>query len=136
MAKQVRVSIDTSVLTRIIGNLPAEQDKALRSAAAAIATEIQMSMKEGDYIAYPRGDGRVHYSSSPGSPPAPDIGTLRASIRHVKDADLDYRVTDGVEYGADLEYGKPYTAPRPFFTPVLKRWQRGAFRAMLEKLKV
>jgi phage gpG-like protein len=59
-------------------------------------------------------------SPSPvGGPPGVDTGALRASI-HVEMTDaLTALVSDGVEYGAHLEFGTTRMGARPFMMPGL-----------------
>lgn len=69
----------------------------------------------------PRTDiSRADRASAPGEPPAPDLGTLRASIQYEPHDKDPYRVGTNVEYAAALEFGAPKIAPRPFMRPVLE----------------
>jgi hypothetical protein len=47
---------------------------------------------------------------------------MRASIHWTPDGNLQWRVGDGIEYGADLEFGTPTIAARPWLTPVFMDW--------------
>ena len=58
-----------------------------------------------------------HRASSPGEPPATDLGDLVGSVKGEMIDDLHGFVEVGMEYGIYLEYGTGSIAPRPFFAP-------------------
>lgn len=72
------------------------------------------------------GQARVHTASAPGSPPAIDTGALRASIHTERVNNSTFLVSDGVKYGAALEFGYPRRnlAARPFMRPAIEDMQR------------
>lgn len=74
------------------------------------------------------GGGRVygrHRASAPGSPPAPDTGTLRNSIYvQIQSAGpirKVIKVGTRVPYATFLEYGTSKMRPRPFMRPAVAR---------------
>lgn len=77
--------------------------------------------------------GNPNPSSRPGDPPAKQSGNLKESIAIIKAATpTDLRsevgprpqayVKTGFNYGAWLEYGGRYVAPRPFMRPGVKNF--------------
>ena len=77
------------------------------------------------------GSGRIygrHQASAPGDPPAPDTGTLRASIGHEQTGDT-VRVGSSLAQAGTLEFGtvragrgrRTVIEPRPFMRPALAR---------------
>lgn len=116
--------IDTSKLDQIIANTPAKVDDWLRGVAVQIADDIRLSLGTGEPgRTYKRGD-RVHVASSPGGPPAIDLGTLSGSIRWRKLRVHEYRIEAGTQYAQYLEEGTERMGARPFFQPVIHRWTR------------
>ena len=73
---------------------------ALEKMAEFLTDDIKQSMKPGNYRPWPskKRDGSIHWSSSPGDPPAPDTEALQDSI--------SYAVSDGSTggLGAKAEY--------------------------------
>ena len=64
-----------------------------------------------------------HVASQPGYPPNVDVGDLSRSIKLVKKGNLNYRIVDGVSYGAELELGtREKVEARPFIEPVFAKW--------------
>lgn len=114
--------IDTRQLDAMARSMGMDSDQLVRSIAYNVEADIKTSMKPGNYRVYKRTkDGRVHRSSSPGSPPAPDTGALKASIETVRKGRGLYWVQDGVEYGIYLELGTSRVAARPFMVPAIER---------------
>lgn len=70
---------------------------------------------------YPRG-ARMHRASAPGEPPAPDTGTLRASVRTDQAPSGVVTVRVQTPYAVVLEFGAPERnlASRPYFRPTLQ----------------
>jgi hypothetical protein len=74
-------------------------------------------------------DGKPHYSSAPGSPPAPITGKLRDSIVAGSTSPMDGAnpavgwIGTDVEYAIELEFGRGgenKTAPRPFLRGLVR----------------
>jgi len=123
----VRFELDTKRLQQFINNIPKNADDILNSTANAMVTDMQLSMKAGDYRAYKRGK-RLHYSSRPNNPPAPDTGNLRASIKAGRVTfGVEWRINVGPEYAEFLEFGTAHIAPRPFVRPVIMLWRNSKF---------
>jgi hypothetical protein len=60
--------------------------------------------------------------SPPGGPPGVDTGALRASITWENTGPFERTISDGVEYGVELEDGTERNGgPRPFMRPVFDR---------------
>lgn len=122
------MNVDTERLEQIIAELPNNAEDFL----AAVATEMVgdiihgMDTSPADGLTYWRGNV-VHIASSPGNPPVPDTGELRASIDHRKTGVLEQTIHDGVEYGRYLELGTEFIEPRPFFVPVFEDWRVNKF---------
>lgn len=116
---------------------------ALRRTMAAVGGQGEYHAKTdvlnrpGDGNAYPRGKTVSHVASSPGSPPAPDSGRMRASVTHevltYPDA-VASRVAVNTQYALPLEEGTERIAPRPFRALILLRLRQvfpGALRRYL-----
>lgn len=58
--------------------------------------------------------------SDPGEPPGVDTGALKNSIGADQVKPGVWKVHDGVEYGAYLEFGTAHMAARPWFEPSLQ----------------
>lgn len=73
---------------------------ALEKMAEFLTNDIKKSMQPGNYRPWPskKRDGSIHWSSSPGDPPAPDTEALQDSV--------SYAVSDGSTggLGAKAEY--------------------------------
>lgn len=123
----VSFQIDTKVLQRFINDIPKNADDILNSTANAMVADMQVSMKAGDYRPYKRGK-RVHYSSRPNTPPAPDVGNLRGSIKAGRVIfGSQWRINVSAEYAEYMEFGTAHIAPRPFVRPVIMLWRNSKF---------
>ena len=119
----VTIRKDTRVLRRMITGTPEQLNRAVLAAAIDVNSEIVLSFGTSP--------------SAPGDPPGVDTGALRASMKAEKgDQDMTAIVYAGVEYAPYLEFGTERMAARPFFTPVLLRWERGEFARFLKDFGV
>jgi hypothetical protein len=81
------------------------------------------------------GDVKQSFGTSPapsGGPPGVDTGALRASIHWEPDGYLRWRLGDGVEYGAHLEFGRTTSGGLkawPWLTPIFMLWITRKFDA-------
>jgi len=106
----------------------------LAGVAEEIRNDVVLSFNTGPRgREYARGNGKVHYASSPNNPPNVDTGILRASIRVIKKGKLVFWVADGVNYGFPLEMGTRGIAPRPFMRPAFYKWTGGKLAKSLEE---
>jgi phage gpG-like protein len=117
----------------------------LKTAAVLLEKDIKVSLViPGDYRSYKRTkSGKVHWSSSPGHPPARDSGRLSASISYVIEGtgtEMHAKVGTRVEYARALELGcwmwgqrGAHMAPRPFLMPALERCKPRIREIMGEK---
>ena len=97
----------------------------LAGVAEEIRNDVVLSFNTGPRgREYPRGNGKVHYASTPGNPPNVDLGILKASIRVIKKGKLIFWVADGTDYGFPLEMGTTRIVPRPFMRPAFDKWTR------------
>ena len=100
-----KIELDTRKLDELVNEMPGGADAFLRWVAQQITDEIKLS-----------------FGSSPsprGGPPGVDTGALRASMHWYERGDLEYVVSDGVEYGQYQEL----IYDRPFMTPVFESWR-------------
>lgn len=100
----------------------ANDGKALRGAALVLERAMKLQLSHhGSGRIYHRG-GVTHQASAPGESPAPDTGTLRASIGS-DTVDDGIRVGTNLLYGRYLEFGtlsdEGFLAPRPWARPAL-----------------
>lgn len=125
MSKQIGLDRDLfgASFTKIrsaVDAAAANDGKALRFAALVLERHMKLQLSHpGSGRVYRRG-GHTHQASAPGESPAPDTGTLRASIGSEVVAN-GIRVGTNLEYGADLEFGTlddgGFIAPRPWARP-------------------
>jgi len=126
MSDGISYQVDTRALEDLIKKMDVNLGDWLRGVAEEIRNDVVASFNTGpNGRAYPRGNGKVHYASSPNYPPNIDTGALRASIRVIPKSKLRYWVADGVEYGHGLEVGTTRIRPRPFMRPAFDKWTRG-----------
>lgn len=105
----------------------------LRGAAEEVKNDIVDVFNSGPAgRAYPRGNGKVHYASSPGYPPNIDTGALRASWRVIPKGKLTFWVATDKDYAPGLEFGTTRIAPRPYIRPVFDNWSRNKLKRSLE----
>jgi len=116
--------------------------RAMNVAANLVERETKKALSHrGSFKSYKRTkSGKIHWSSQPGSPPAPDSGLLRTSIMsdvRIVGVGVEGRVgpdidkiaaaaeagTD-VDYGLYLEIGTRKMAARPFLRPTLRKLKR------------
>jgi HK97 gp10 family phage protein len=122
---QLVITLDTTILDRIMSSLAMNVDQVLRAMAFEVESEAKDCMTDG-------GAGKAHVPSKPGEPPAIDTGTLKGSINSRKVKKGMYHVQDGVDYGIYLEVGTSRMSKRPFMVPAVettrkyidKRWGR------------
>ncbi len=109
-------------------------EAALAGLVIASATIKTLLSKKGTGRTYVQRGGRAHRASSPGSPPAPNFGRLRASwavdssgaggkdsrvLRvKLKPTSVGWRLSSTLHY-ADIEYGRGKVAARPYIKPTL-----------------
>ena len=121
MPDPITVRLDTTVLDRIAANLGTNTDRVVAMLANEVVGTAVSSFGESP--------------SAPGDPPGVDTGALRASVQSEHTGTNQYTVSDGVEYGAFLEYGTPRMAARPWLGAAVfkmmqtfsKRWE-GLFK--------
>lgn len=136
MAQTITWKIDTTKLEALARSMDTSNDQLIRSIASNVEAVVKTSMKPGNYRVYKRTkSGRVHRSSAPGNPPAPDTGALKTNITVVKKGHGRYWVQDGVEYGIYLELGTSRMAARPFMVPAIERAARWFERRFAELFK-
>jgi hypothetical protein len=109
MPSGISYRIDTTLLKKISKNTPERLSLWLDSVSELIVNDIKLSMGVSP--------------SSPGDPPGVDTGALRASIHWYLESNLKRIISDGVNYGADLELGTENMAARPFVIPVFDKWK-------------
>lgn len=120
----MKIRIDTAGFRRVLAQEPGRVATWLDGVAEQMITEMRLSMGTSPAgRRYERGRGRTHVASQPGYPPNVDTGTLRASLRWVRDGQFKRILTDGVEYGLALEDGVGMK-PRPWMRPVFDKWRR------------
>lgn len=105
---------DTSVMDQIINN-DAQRDRFIRGVGVEMVGDMQMSMTDTPKTGKRHGD---HIASSPGHPPAVDLGILRASIKLRKIRAKTYAIETNVLYGRELELLKN----RPWMRPMFILW--------------
>lgn len=126
MSNGLDYTMDDRPLKALIKKMDGQLGDWLAGVASEITNDVVMIFNTGPRgRAYPRGNGKLHYASSPNNPPNVDLGILRASIRPIKKSALRYWVADGTDYGLGLEVGTSRIAPRPFMRPVFDDWTRG-----------
>ena len=118
----LEIKVDTKGLERLIQQSPRKVDAWLRGVATQMVGDIKLSFGTGPGGRAHKRGGKWHIASRPGNPPNVDTGTLRASITMASSGHLAYRISDGVDYGRDLEYGKVRVAARPFMGPMFDAW--------------
>lgn len=136
MADGIEIRLDTTLLDRLIRDVPEEADRWLRGVGNQIVDEIVLSFGDSPPGREYRRKSVVHVASQPGYPPNVDTGALRASIRLVKIGRLHYQVQDGVEYGAYLEVGTESIGARPFVAPVFNEWREARLARDLQAFGV
>ena len=126
MSDGISYTMDKRPLEALIRKTDGQLGDWLRGVGEEIRNDVVLSFNTGPSgRAYPRGNGKTHYASSPNYPPNVDTGTLKASIRVIKKGKLVFWVADGVEHGIKLEIGTTRIAPRPFMRPAFDAWTRG-----------
>lgn len=80
---------------QILEKISLANSESVESGCMLITKDTKNSMKAGSYRPYKsrKGDGSIHYSSQPGTPPAPDTRLLRGSI--------SYQTSDGKSGGIE-----------------------------------
>jgi hypothetical protein len=102
------VVIDTTILDKVLAEEPQKVGRWLSRFAEGIVTDIKLSFGQSP--------------SAVGDPPGVDTGTLRASIRWENTGPHERTISDGVEYGAWLEFGTEQNGgARPFMSPAFER---------------
>jgi len=105
MPDPITVRLDTARLDEIAANLGVRTDSVVAMLANEVVGNAVSSFGESP--------------SKPGDPPGVDTGALRASVHAEHTGPNQYTVSDGVEYGAYLEYGTPRMAARPWLGPAV-----------------
>jgi RNA 3'-terminal phosphate cyclase len=131
------VRLEMQVLESIIREMPERASRVVRLSAQELEGTVKLTLnKRGTGREYPRGGGKVHQASAPGSPPARDYGNLINSIHVQQIHPLTARVADGTEYGLALELGSPPNlAPRPFMVPSVEKMRPAWVQRWKELLK-
>lgn len=105
---RARVELDTRRLQQIRRNVPRNTDDLARMMAFDCQGEIVMNFS-------------TESPSRPGQPPGVDTGALKNSIHVTQLSKGTWATSDGVDYGAALEYGTVKMAARPFMLPAFER---------------
>ena len=113
-------TFDATILDRILGD-DNKRDMWLRGIAQQMVGNMQLSMTQSPPTgkSYSRGN-KTHIASSPGNPPRPDMGTLRASISVRRIRYLAYAIETDVLHGLETELGIGMQA-RPWMRPEFAR---------------
>lgn len=124
MAGDLKVTLDTSGIDRILAAEPQRVGRWLTGFAESIVTDIVLSLGTSPPgRSYTRG-GVTHVASAPGFPPNVDIGNLKASIHQENTGPFERTIMDGTDYGDKLEEGTTKMAARPFFRPAFDAAQQ------------
>lgn len=132
----LKMTIDTSMMTKIRQALPEQISALLRGAANEMVSDMKMSMGTSPAGATYKHGNVSHVASAPGYPPNPDTGALRASINFYPESNTRVVIADGVEYGLYLEIGTERIEPRPFVVPVFTLWSQGKFADFARNQKI
>jgi len=133
-----RVIIDTQKLQALIREMDSP-DAAVELVAQNLVAEIDEGWNiEPTGRIYDRG-AYIHVASAPGETPAIELAALANSIRAEKLGEAEWAVRDGVEYGLDLEVGKPSEnlEARPWLVPAVERVADsipGVYREVIEEI--
>lgn len=67
---------------QVFSEIKTSGELGMESACEFLKEQVQDSMKKGNYLPWPskKRDGTIHFSSAPGTPPAPDTEELKKSI--------------------------------------------------------
>lgn len=113
--------LDLSGIENLLRAMPTKGGRWLTAFTESVVTDMKLSMNTSPPgESYTKG-GVTHIASQPGYPPNVDIGTLINSIKQENTGSFERTITDGVEYGIDLEDGTSTMLPRPFFAPAFAR---------------
>jgi phage gpG-like protein len=117
--------IDFGPLEKIVRDLPDVTSDFLDAEAETMVNDVKLSFGTSPAGRSYQRAGVTHIASQPGFPPNADTGTLRAAINWQPDGPLTRTISDGVEYGAFLEFGTVRMGARPFMGPALERLRVG-----------
>lgn len=120
MARRAGRVVYEQRLTELARKAPDQLEEFGRKVITQMTTEVVTSFGSGP----PGRQYGNHVASSPGYPPNVDSGALRASINWRQERKFRFVMTDGVKYGAFLEFGTSKMAARPFMSPVFERYWR------------
>jgi len=109
-----RFVVDTTKMDQII-NDDAQRDRFIRGVGVEMVGDMQMSMTNTPKTGKRYKD---HVASSPGNPPAVDLGILWASIKLRKIRAKAYAIETNELYGRELELLRN----RPWMRPIFILW--------------
>ena len=132
--KSVAGGVFVDVKKFVEGIEKAKKEYSKKCKAAAMEIGAMMEKEVRMTLSHP-GTGRVytrrgieHQASAPGEPPAPDTGSLRASVTHEvvgSGNSIEVRVGTNKKYGKTLEFGTFSIAPRPWlFKTIKENWSK------------
>lgn len=117
----VEIHFDQAALHALLTSSDVAKDLERRGLKVEARAKILMSTP-GTGRTYQR-RGVVHRASSPGDPPAPDTGQLRASVTHAMGQDAEGLFVDigsNLRKAKYLEFGTQHMAARPALRPALE----------------
>ena len=137
--KSVEITGDKELaraLAKLGKDVQKEAGKVVDATALEVRGEIVKGYNKGPATGevYQRGN-ISHQASAPGEAPMTDTGRLASSVVYEQTSDLSAEVSTKVKYGAWLEYGTRYIAPRPLWLPTAKKAAPKFVRRMKAFLK-
>lgn len=137
---RVTLKLPDSELRRLVRQATAWEEKKRKEVQKLIVRTALLIEADAKRLLSTPGSGRIykrgsvtHQASAPGQPPAPDTGTLRASVHTdlSEIAGLVARVGTNKAYGYWLEVGTSRMAARPWLKPTYDKHISG----FIEELK-
>ena len=110
---KVVTTITSNRFRQLSAAMAAEVDRIVRQTAKNVEANAKFAMS----LPHSGALYGNHRASAPGEAPAIDTGALINSIESDSDGPGRAIVASNMEYAVELEYGKVYMAPRPFFQP-------------------